>query len=32
MRWVAPVELTNYETVPKLIEAYDAAAEGEVVS
>ncbi len=32
MRWIAPSELGNYETVPKLIEAYESAVNGEDVS
>jgi 8-oxo-dGTP diphosphatase len=28
MRWIAPTELGNYETVPKLREVYDAAING----
>jgi 8-oxo-dGTP diphosphatase len=28
MRWIEPSELQNYETVPKLEEAYRSAAEG----
>jgi 8-oxo-dGTP diphosphatase len=28
MRWIAPTELANYATVPKLQEAYDSAARG----
>ncbi len=31
MRWIAPSELANYETVPKLIEVYDSAINGEKV-
>jgi len=31
MRWIEPSELQNYETVPKLEEAYRSAAEGEEV-
>lgn len=32
MRWIEPSELTNYETVPKLPEAYASAIHGEVIS
>jgi ADP-ribose pyrophosphatase YjhB (NUDIX family) len=32
MRWIAPSELGNYETVPKLAEAYESAINGEDVS
>ena len=32
MRWIAPSELANYETVPKLKEAYESAVNGEDVS
>lgn len=32
MRWVAPSELSQLETVPKLQEAYDSAMHGEEVS
>jgi ADP-ribose pyrophosphatase YjhB (NUDIX family) len=28
MRWIAPAELGNYETAPKLREVYDAAING----
>ena len=28
MRWIAPNELKDYETVPKLLEVYDSAARG----
>lgn len=28
MRWIAPDELKDYETVPKLLEVYDAAVRG----
>ena len=31
MRWIAPGELKNYETVPKLPEVYDSAVNGEKV-
>jgi 8-oxo-dGTP diphosphatase len=31
MRWIAPSELANYETVPKLAEAYESAIHGETV-
>lgn len=31
MRWVAPDELTSYETVPKLYEAFLSAEQGETV-
>ncbi len=31
MRWIAPAELANYETVPKLIEVYASAINGEQV-
>lgn len=31
MRWIAPSELQNYETVPRLWEAYLSAANGEEV-
>src|ERR1700730_319681 len=31
MRWIAPTELKNYETVPKLLGAYDSAVNGEKV-
>jgi 8-oxo-dGTP diphosphatase len=31
MRWIAPSELANYETVPKLLEVYAAAINGEEV-
>ncbi len=31
MRWIAPSELQDFETVPKLEEAYMSAAEGEEV-
>jgi 8-oxo-dGTP diphosphatase len=29
MRWIAPAELTSYETVPKLHEAFLSASQGE---
>ncbi|HYT29091.1 MAG TPA: NUDIX domain-containing protein [Ktedonobacteraceae bacterium] len=32
MRWIAPAELGNYETVPKLVEAYESAVNGEDIS
>lgn len=31
MRWIIPSELQNYETVPKLAEAYESAVHGEEV-
>ncbi len=31
MRWIAPSEIRNYETVPKLEEAYVSATNGEEV-
>lgn len=31
MRWIIPSELQNYETVPRLQEAYNSAVNGEVV-
>jgi len=31
MRWIAPSELQNYETVPKLAEAFASAENGEAV-
>jgi len=31
MRWIAPSELSNYETVPKLAEAFASAENGEAV-
>jgi len=31
MRWIAPSELPNYETVPKLLEVYTSAINGEEV-
>jgi 8-oxo-dGTP diphosphatase len=30
MRWIAPSELVNYETVPKLLEVYESATRGQV--
>jgi 8-oxo-dGTP diphosphatase len=30
MRWIAPAELTSYDTVPKLLEVYEAAVHGTV--
>ncbi len=32
MRWISPSELEDYETVPKLAEAYISAVNGEEVS
>ena len=32
MRWIAPTELEQFETVPKLKEAYESAVHGEEVS
>jgi 8-oxo-dGTP diphosphatase len=32
MRWIRPSELENYETVPKLKEAYESAVNGEAVT
>ena len=32
MRWIRPSELENYETVPRLAEAYASAANGEKVA
>ena len=32
MRWIAPTELPDFETVPKLAEAYESAVNGEKVS
>lgn len=32
MRWIDPSELSQYETVPKLLEAYQSALHGEQVS
>ena len=31
MRWIMPTELANYETVPKLLEVYASALNGETV-
>lgn len=31
MRWIAPAELKDYETVPKLLEVYESAIRGEEV-
>jgi predicted PilT family ATPase len=31
MRWIVPSEIQDYETVPKLEEAYRSAADGEIV-
>jgi 8-oxo-dGTP diphosphatase len=31
MRWVAPSELAGYETVPKLLEAFLSASQGEAL-
>ncbi len=31
MRWIAPEELSSYETVPKLQEAFRSAEQGEVI-
>lgn len=31
MRWIAPAELADYETVPKLAEAYESAIHGEII-
>jgi hypothetical protein len=31
MRWIAPAELKNYETVPKLLEVYASAVNGEKI-
>lgn len=31
MRWITPSELSNYETVPKLAEAFSSAVSGEAV-
>jgi 8-oxo-dGTP diphosphatase len=31
MRWIIPSELQNYETVPRLQEAYNSAVNGEVI-
>ena len=32
MRWISPADLKNYETVPKLQEAYESAVNGEEVA
>ncbi len=32
MRWITPVELPDFETVPRLAEAYASALHGEVVA
>ena len=32
MRWIVPSEIQDYETVPKLEEAYKSAADGEKVA
>ncbi len=32
MRWIEPVELRDYETVPKLQEVYEAAINGELLA
>jgi 8-oxo-dGTP diphosphatase len=32
MRWIAPSEIQDYETVPKLEEAYRSAVDGEAVA
>jgi 8-oxo-dGTP diphosphatase len=32
MRWIRPAELEQYQTVPKLKEAYEAAWQGEALS
>lgn len=32
MRWIAPADLKNYETVPRLKEAYESAVNGEEVA
>jgi 8-oxo-dGTP diphosphatase len=32
MRWILPSELSNYETVPKLLEVYNSAINGEEVT
>ncbi|HLX57808.1 MAG TPA: NUDIX domain-containing protein [Ktedonobacteraceae bacterium] len=32
MLWITPQELSNFETVPKLAEAYESAINGEVIS
>jgi len=31
MRWISPSDLKDYETVPKLLEAYESAVNGEEV-
>ena len=31
MRWIVPSEIPDYETVPKLEEAYRSAVDGEEV-
>ena len=31
MRWIDPATLSSYDTVPKLVEAYNSAIHGEVV-
>jgi 8-oxo-dGTP diphosphatase len=31
MRWILPSELKDYDTVPKLVEAYESAVNGEKV-
>lgn len=31
MRWIKPQELSTYETVPRLLETYAAAVNGEIV-
>jgi hypothetical protein len=31
MRWIVPSEILDYETVPKLEEAYKSAVDGEEV-
>lgn len=31
MRWVAPADLASYETVPKLLEAWHSAEQGETM-
>ncbi len=32
VRWIVPLEILDYETVPKLEEAYRSAADGEEVA
>ncbi|HVB75530.1 MAG TPA: NUDIX domain-containing protein [Ktedonobacteraceae bacterium] len=32
MRWIAPSELPNFETVPKLMDAYASAVRGEIIA